>query len=130
MTATVAGGTMYPAGQFFFIHDPRGDQGLTDAMRWALFEHTFGITQTDAGARAAFLRRIGVPADQIAGFSRPGLHAGTALGGAHVIDVQFVVEHVLPDARKAGDDRAVEQGVAVESALFVVGLGIDAALPR
>lgn len=68
---------------------------LTDAMRRVLFEQTFGLTASDAEAKAVFLRRIGVPEEQIAGFSRPGLHAGMALGGAHVIDVQLVVEQVL-----------------------------------
>ncbi len=69
--------------------------GITDAVRRALFEHTFGLGESDAEAKATFLRRIGVPEEQIAGFCRPGLHAGMALGGAHVIDVQFVVEQVL-----------------------------------
>ena len=68
---------------------------LTDAMRRVLFEHTSGLTESDAEAKAAFLRRVGVPEEQIVGFCRPGLHAGVALGGAHAIDVQFVVEQVL-----------------------------------
>jgi hypothetical protein len=68
---------------------------ITDAMRRVLFEHTFGLTASGTEAKAAFLRRIGVPEEQIAGFCRPGLHAGMALGGAHVIDVQLVVEQVL-----------------------------------
>jgi len=68
---------------------------ITDAMRRVLFENTFGLGESDAEAKAGFLRRIGVPEEQIAGFCRPGLHAGMALGGAHVIDVQFVVEQVL-----------------------------------
>lgn len=68
---------------------------LTDAMRRTLFEHTFGTTEADAATKAAFLRRVGVPEDQVAGFCRPGLHAGMALGGAHPIDVQLVVEQVL-----------------------------------
>lgn len=74
---------------------------LTDAMRRVLFEHTFGLTASDAQAKAAFLRRVGVPEEQIAGFCRPGLHAGMALVGAHAIDVQFVVEQVLV-RQKAG----------------------------
>ena len=69
--------------------------GITDAMRRTLFEQTFGLAATDAVTKAAFLRRIGVPEEQIAGFTRPGLHAGMALGGAHVIDVHLVVEQVL-----------------------------------
>ncbi len=68
---------------------------LTDVMRRVLFEHTFGLAATDAEAKAAFLRRVGVPEEQIAGFCRPGLHAGMALGGAHPVDVQLVVEQVL-----------------------------------
>ena len=68
---------------------------LTDAMRRVLFEQTFGLGESDAESKAAFLRRVGVPEEQIVGFTRPGLHAGMALGGAHVIDVQFVVEQVL-----------------------------------
>lgn len=72
-----------------------------DAARRALFEHTFGRDGADAEAKAGFLRRIGVPEEQNAGFCRPGLHAGMALGGAHVIDVQFVAEQVL-GRQKAG----------------------------
>jgi len=68
---------------------------ITDVMRRMLFEQTFGLGESDAEAKAVFLRRVGVPEEQIAGFCRPGLHAGMALGGAHVIDVQFVVEQVL-----------------------------------
>ncbi len=66
-----------------------------EAARRALFEQMYGTDEIDAGAKAAFLRRIGVPEEQIAGFCRPGLHAGMALGGAHPVDVQLVVEHVL-----------------------------------
>lgn len=68
---------------------------LTDAMRRALFEQTFGTDEIDAVAKAAFLRRVGVPEEQVAGFCRPGLHAGMSLGGAHAFDVQLVVEQVL-----------------------------------
>lgn len=68
---------------------------LTDAMRRVLFEHTFGLNESDTEAKATFLRRVGVPEEQIVGLTRPGLHAGMALGGARVIDVQFVVEQVL-----------------------------------
>jgi hypothetical protein len=74
---------------------------ITDAMRRVLFEQTFGLAASDAGAKAAFLRRVGVPEEQIAGFCRPGVHAGMALGGAHAIDVQLVVEQVLV-RQKAG----------------------------
>ena len=58
-----------------------------EAARRALFEQMYGTDRADAEAKAGFLRRIGVPEEQIAGFCRPGLHAGMALGGAHVIDV-------------------------------------------
>ena len=34
------------------------------------------------------------------------------------------------DARREGDDLAVEQCRRIEATLFVVGLGIDAARPR
>ena len=68
---------------------------ITDAMRRTLFEHTFGLNESDTEAKAAFLRRVGVPEEQIACFCRPGLHSGMALGGAHAIDVQLVVEQVL-----------------------------------
>ena len=77
------------------LHDPGSDTNITNEMRRVLFEHTFGLNESDAEAKAMFLRRIGVPEEQIAGFCRPGLHAGMSLGGAHVIDVQFVVEQVL-----------------------------------
>ena len=68
---------------------------ITDTMRRTLFERMFGLAATDAEAKAGFLRRIGVPEEQIVGFCRPGLHAGMALGGAHPVDVQLVVEQVL-----------------------------------
>ena len=44
--------------------------------------------------------------------------------------LHLLAEVIRADAREAGDDRAVERGVAVEATLFVVGLGIAAALPR
>lgn len=44
--------------------------------------------------------------------------------------LHLLAEIILADARKAGDDLAVERGVTVEATLFVIGLGIDAALPR
>jgi hypothetical protein len=69
--------------------------GLINQMRRALFEYAFGTTESDATAKAASLRRFGVPEEQIAGFCRPGLYAGTTLGGAYPIDVQLVVEQVL-----------------------------------
>ena len=50
------------------------------------------------------------------------LTAGTVL--------HLLAEVILADAREAGGDLAVERGVAVEKTLFVVGLGIDAALPH
>lgn len=68
---------------------------LTDQMRRALFEHTFGGTESDAEEKAASLRRVGVPEEEVAAFCRPGLHAGMTPGGAHPIDVQLVVEQVL-----------------------------------
>lgn len=68
---------------------------VLDAVRRALFEQTFGLGEADAGAKADFLRRIGVPEEHIAGLCRPGLHAGVTLGGAHPVDVQLVVEQVL-----------------------------------
>lgn len=74
---------------------------IIDAARRALFEHTFRRDGADPRERAAFLRRVGVPEEWVAGFCQPGLHAGMALGGAHVIDVQLVVEQVLA-RQKAG----------------------------
>ena len=68
---------------------------LSNAMRRFLFEQMFGLGESDTEAKATFLRRVGVPEEQIAGFFRPGLHEGMSLGGAHVIDVQLVVEQVL-----------------------------------
>jgi hypothetical protein len=68
---------------------------IFDAARRALFEHAYGREKGDADTRAALLRRIGVPEEQVAGFCRPGLHAGMILGGAHPLDVQLVVEQVL-----------------------------------
>jgi hypothetical protein len=76
-------------------HDHKGNVDITDPMRRTLFEQTFGLNESDTEAKAAFLRKIGVPEEQITGFCRPGLHSGMTLGGAHVIDVQFVVEQVL-----------------------------------
>ena len=43
--------------------------------------------------------------------------------------LHLLAEVIRADAREA-DDLAVERGVAVEKTLFVVGLGIDAALPH
>jgi len=94
--------------------------GLFNQMRRALFEHAFGTTESDAATKAAFLRRVGVPEEQIAGFCRPGLHAGTILGGAHPIDVQLVVEHVLLRQRagsvtlRVARDRHAEGHLRVE----------------
>lgn len=89
---------------------------LTDAMRRALFEHTFGRDQADAGEKAELLRQIGVPEELVAGFCRPGLHAGTTLGGCHPVDAQLVVEQVLFRQRagsvtiRASHDTADEAG--------------------
>ena len=44
--------------------------------------------------------------------------------------LHLLAEVIQADAREAGNDWAVERGVAVEATLFVVGLGIDAALPH
>lgn len=78
---------------------------ITDTMRRLLFEQTFGLSEADAAERATFLRRIGVPEEHIAGFCRPSLHAGTALGGSRPIDVQSVVEQVLGrQGAGSGDD--------------------------
>lgn len=74
---------------------------IIDAVRRVLFEQTFGVADSDSEAKAALLRRVGVPEDEIAGFCRPGLHVGMTLGGAHLIDVQLAVERVL-FAQKAG----------------------------
>lgn len=68
---------------------------IIDAARRALFEHCVGRDKADTAARAALLRRIGVPEELIPGFCRPGLHAGMTLGGAHPLDAQLVVEQVL-----------------------------------
>jgi hypothetical protein len=89
-------------------------------MRRALFEHTFGVTESDSDAKAAFLRRAGVPEEQVAAFCRPGLHAGMALGGARPIDVQLAVEQVMLRQRagsvtlRVSCDRHVEGHLRVE----------------
>lgn len=107
---------------------------LTDAVRRVLFEHTFGLTESDAEAKAAFLRRVGVPEEYIPGFCQPGLHAGMALGGAHIIDVQFVAEQVLLK-QKAGSvtlrvahDRHDAGHLRIE--VLEVGPPADAAMDR
>jgi pilus assembly protein TadC len=44
--------------------------------------------------------------------------------------LHMLAEVIRADADQAGDDLAFERGVAVEKTLFVVGLGVDAALPH
>lgn len=44
--------------------------------------------------------------------------------------LHLLAEVIRADAREDDDHLAVERDVAVEATLFVVGLGIDAALPR
>lgn len=44
--------------------------------------------------------------------------------------LHMLAEVIRADADEAGDDLAVERGVAVEKTLLVVGLGVDAALPH
>lgn len=105
--------------------------GITDEMRRVLFEHTFGFTESDARAKAAFLRRVGVPEEQIAGFLRPGLHAGMALGGAHAFDVQLVVEQLLL-RQKAGSVtlRVAHEGDHLRIEVLEVGPSVGATVRR
>ena len=93
---------------------------ITDAIRGALFGQMYGADRADAEVNAAFLRGIGVPADEVAGFCRPGLHAGMTLGGAHAADVQSVVEQVLARQRagsvtlRVAPDRHAEGHLRIE----------------
>ena len=74
---------------------------IIDAARRTLFGQMYDQDGADAEAKAKLLRRIGLPGEQIAGFCRPGIHAGMTLGGSHLADVRLVVEQVL-ERQRAG----------------------------
>ncbi len=61
-------------------------------------------------------------------------HLGTMLrsftGGTVLHLLAELFQQMAEDARRNGDDTAVKQFQEVAAALFVVGLGIDAACPH
>jgi hypothetical protein len=76
-------------------------EGLTvgdtifDALHRAFFDQLFGLDEDGRRAKADLLRRAGVPEDQIADLTKPGILPGMTFGGAKAGDVAAVVERVL-----------------------------------
>ena len=68
---------------------------IFDAMHRAMFDQLFSLDKTGREAKAKLLREAGVPEEQIAELTRPGIQAGMSFGGAKSVDVMNVVERVL-----------------------------------
>src|SRR5579884_2666215 len=68
---------------------------IFDAMHRAFFDDLFSLDEEARKAKERLLREAGVPEDQIADLTRPGIQAGMSLGGAKAVDVMNVVERVL-----------------------------------
>ncbi|MFO0926152.1 MAG: hypothetical protein U0736_03815 [Gemmataceae bacterium] len=74
---------------------------IFDAMHRRFFDQLFSLDEEGREAKAKLLREAGVPKEQIAELTRPGIQAGMSFGGAKPVDVMNVVERVL-FAQRAG----------------------------
>ena len=68
---------------------------IFDAMHRRFFDQLFSLDEAGREAKARLLREAGVPEEQIAELTRPGIRPGMAFGGAKPVDVMNVVEQVL-----------------------------------
>ena len=68
---------------------------IFDAMHRRFFEQLFSLDEGSRKAKAKLLREAGVPEEQIAELTRPGIQPGMTFGGAKPVDVMNVVERVL-----------------------------------
>jgi hypothetical protein len=70
---------------------------IFDAMHRRFFDQLFSLDEAGREAKARLLREAGVPEEQIAELTRPGIRPGMSFGGAKPVDVLNVVERVLFD---------------------------------
>ena len=68
---------------------------LFDNLHRAFFDQLFSLDEESRKAKAQLLREAGVPEEQIAELTRPGILPGMSFGGAKPVDVLNVVERVL-----------------------------------
>jgi hypothetical protein len=68
---------------------------IFDAMHRAMFDQLFSLDEAGRQAKAKLLREAGVPEEQVAELTRPGIQPGMTFGGAKPVDVMNVVERVL-----------------------------------
>jgi hypothetical protein len=68
---------------------------IFDTMHRQFFEELFGLDEAGREAKAKLLREAGVPGEQIAELTGPGIQAGMSFGGAKPVDVATVVGRVL-----------------------------------
>jgi hypothetical protein len=68
---------------------------IFDAMHRRFFDQMFSLDEAGRECKAKLLREAGVPEEQIAELTRPGIRPGMSFGGAKPVDVMNVVERVL-----------------------------------
>ena len=68
---------------------------IFSAMHRAMFDQLFSLDEEGRKAKEKLFREAGVPEEQIAEFTKPGIQVGITLGGAKPVDVMNVVERVL-----------------------------------
>src|SRR5207253_4322009 len=68
---------------------------IFDAMHRVMFDKLFSLDDEGREAKAKLLREAGVPEEQIAELTRPGIQPGMSFGGAKPVDVMNVVERVM-----------------------------------
>ena len=68
---------------------------IFDAMHRRFFDQLFSLDEEGREAKARLLREAGVPEEEVAELTRPGIRPGMSFGGAKPVDVLNVVERVL-----------------------------------
>jgi hypothetical protein len=68
---------------------------IFDFMHRRFFDQLFSLDEEGCKAKEKLLREAGVPEEQIAELTRPGIQPGMSFGGAKPVDVMNVVERVL-----------------------------------
>lgn len=64
-------------------------------MHRAFFDQLFSLDEEGRKAKTELLRQAGLPEEQIAEFTQPGIVPGMSFGGAKTVDVMTVVERIL-----------------------------------
>jgi hypothetical protein len=68
---------------------------IFDGLHRRFFDQLFSLDEEGRKAKEKLLREAGVPEEQIAELTRPGIQPGMSFGGAKPVDVMNVVERVL-----------------------------------